>query len=150
MEDNDQDDLVQIVDENYEIRRHSLGAAPGSLMVHPDATPSKLRVIAYGPDGFEESELASVDDIDAYQQKWPIVWMSVEGLGSAQVFRSIMRRFGFSTLVMEDALSVHSRPKTEVYEDYVFTVVRELVLDKFIGVDQVSIFWGPDFVVSFH
>ena len=62
-------------------RRTKPGAEPGTIRVAPEAPPPEIHVIGYGPDVLEEHDLDSVDELPALLDRFPIVWINVEGLG---------------------------------------------------------------------
>jgi magnesium transporter len=51
---------------------------------------------------------------------------------------------------MEDVLNLHQRPKAEEYKDHVFIVTQMYRTYADLGTEQVSIFLGEDFVLSFQ
>jgi magnesium transporter len=53
---------------------------------------------------------------------------------------------------MEDVLNTFQRPKLDVYEDQVFIVARSLIYNEKkgrIADEQISIFYGPNYLISF-
>ncbi len=126
------------------------GAPPGTLVADPRAPKPVLRVLAYGPDGFKEIDGADVETIAGLRGSWPVLWVSVEGLGDAGIIEGVGGLFGLHQLALEDVLSTNQRPKVEQYGDYVFVVARKAVLDDRVSTEQMSLFLGSDFVLSFH
>ncbi len=80
-----------------------------------------------------------------------VLWLDVVGLGSLDVLRHIVTTFDLHPLAVEDVLHQRQRPKAEVYEDTLFIVVRiPHVRDGVTTFEQVSIFLGSDFVLTFQ
>ncbi len=131
-------------------KRVPRGAPPGTLVADPRAPKPVLRAMAYGPDGLRELEHADLDSIAGLRGEWPVLWVSVEGLGDAGVVEAVGGLFGLHHLALEDVLSTHQRAKVEQYGEYVFVVARSPVLDDRVSTEQMSLFLGPDFVLSFH
>lgn len=143
----------------FEVRRFKRRTAPGSApgMVVPDpAAPSPvIRVIAYGPEGMVEQTIASLKEADPLFERFPVVWINVDGLGDAEVIKSFGERFGLHPLALEDVVNTHQRPKAEPYDSTLFLVAREMTLartggDERLETDQFSIFLGDRFVLSFQ
>ncbi|MEW5763345.1 MAG: magnesium/cobalt transporter CorA [Acidobacteriota bacterium] len=126
------------------------GAPPGTLVADPSAPKPLLHIVAYGPDGFREVETEDPEALAAYIGKWPALWVHVEGLGDAQVIGRLGSLFNLHQLALEDVLHTHQRPKVEQYPDSVYVVVRPLVLNDRLESEQMSLFLGKGFVVSFQ
>ena len=126
------------------------GSSPGTLIADPDAPPPRLSVLAFGPDGVEER---AIDDPHALREYFPrhaVTWLDVQGLGDADLIERLGLVFGLHRLWLEDVLSTRQRPKIETYGDVRYLVVRALEGDGRLETDQISIFFGPRFVVTFQ
>ncbi len=62
----------------------TIGEVPGTLHVDPEAPPSVIRAMAYGPDDCEEHEAAEVASLRSLLHKLPVTWVNVDGLGGAK------------------------------------------------------------------
>src|SRR5262245_28175221 len=49
-----------------------LGASPETLITDPDAPPSLLRVLAYGPEAFTEHALQTPEQVRDFLRDWPV------------------------------------------------------------------------------
>jgi len=70
---------------------------------------------------------------------------------TAQEFDLLASELGLHPLAVEDALKAHQRPKMEIYEGALFTVVRPLTYDDAqarITTSELMIFIGESFVVT--
>ncbi len=126
------------------------GSAPGTLIAAPDAVQSQIDVIAYGPEGFVEKELTNASEIRHYIGKWPVVWVNIEGLGSADVIKEVGEIFSIHHLALEDVLNVHERAKIESYNDDLFLVLHMMAVGDHLENEQLSVFSGKHFVVTFQ
>ena len=81
-------------------------------------------------------------------------WVNIEGLDDSQVMEDIGRSFGIHTLWLEDVLNTDHRPKLEELEDLVFCIIKAVNYNerrpKRISFEQVSLFLGQNFVISFQ
>ncbi len=116
-------------------RRPVPGTAPGTLITHEGTTPTRIRVMAYNQDRLEEKELDRVEDLRPYLDKWPVVWISVEGIKDVDKLNAIGEMFRLHPLVLEDVVNGNQRPKMEVYDSNLFVVVRAACVKE----DQYSI-----------
>ncbi|MFK7962209.1 MAG: magnesium/cobalt transporter CorA [Phycisphaerales bacterium] len=133
------------------IRRTAVaGTSPGTLAVDPDALSSEISVIGFGPEGMEEADLADASEIDAHCARWPVVWINVNGLGDESTLRDIADRFSLHPLALEDVVNVPQRAKVEPYDEHLFVVARMIEAGGGIATEQVSIFVGDGFVLTFQ
>lgn len=126
------------------------GLTPGTLIVDPDAPHPRIRLIAYGPDRFEEQEIRDVESVAAAVGQWPVAWVNVDGLGNAEVIHNLGAAFGLHHLALEDVVNVPQRSKVEQYGDVVYIVARMASLGEEVETEQLSLFLGKDFVLTFE
>jgi len=134
----------------YHRRQAKVGAEPGLLSIDPAATPTRVEIIGYSGEGLVEERLDSVSQIEAHRARWPMLWVNVIGLKDIAVVEQVGDIFGLHRLSLEDVLNVHQRPKVEEYNDYFYIVVRLLARAQQLDPEQVSIFFGQRFVVTFQ
>jgi magnesium transporter len=135
-------------------RRTPPGSPPGTLVADAAAPRPRLRVIAYGPDRFEETEPRNVEALAGVVGHWPVTWVDVQGLGDVETVRALGDRFDLHGLALEDVINVHQRPKVELYENHVFIVTRMVGGPATDGggadTEQVAMFLGADFLLTFQ
>lgn len=126
------------------------GSAPGLLQIDPEAPKPQISVLAYRPESFVDAKLASVAEIKDYLDEWPAVWVNVDGLGDADVLEELGELFGIHRLALEDIVNVGQRPKAEPYQDELYVVLRAPSDATRRGVEQLSLFLGKNFLVTFQ
>jgi len=126
------------------------GAAPGTLIADPAAPPPRMEVIAYGPDGFTRQCISEAGEVQSFLGKWPVVWLNVDGLGDAATIEKLGGMFHLHPLALEDVVNVHQRPKLESYDGHHFIVIRMITLNDHVETEQVSLFLGEGFVLTFQ
>lgn len=124
-------------------------AAPGTIHVDPNAPQPRMTLIAYGPDTFHEQGIARVDEIAALRGRCAVIWVNVDGLGSADVILELGRMFHLHPLALEDVVNTHQRAKCDDYGDTLFCVAR-MVAGPPLASEQISFFIGRDFVITFQ
>ncbi len=130
-------------------RRPPPGSPPGTLVAPPEhAVPPSIRMIAYGPDRFEERPLAALGELDRPGPPWPVTWVDVQGLGDLDAMRAVGQRFGLHPLVLADIVYANQRPKVEAYDEHLFIVLRMPHLDDGLWTEQLSLIVGRDFVLT--
>ena len=131
-------------------RRAPIGAAPGTLIADPQALEPIIDVVAYGPDELQEQRLSSPNEANAYLEKSPVTWINVYGLGDPAVPEAFGEMFRLHRLALEDVLNVHQRAKVEDYETSAFVVLRMPLTGNRFDTEQLSIFVGERFVLTFQ
>jgi magnesium transporter len=125
-----------------------VGAVPGTLAIDPDAPKPQVSVIAYGPDALVEASIGNIQQLREYLSKYPVTWVNVDGLGSAETIQQIAEIFGIHPLAQEDILNLRHRPKLEEFDDQMFVVTRMAGLGEHFEYEQLSLFLGSNYVLT--
>ena len=133
-------------------RYHRPGTSPGTLRA-PEAPatagPVKITLIDYGPDSFEEKQLADIEQCFPYRDKPTVTWINVEGLHDVSLIEKLGKHFGFHPLTLEDVLNCGQRPKLEDYGDYHFMVMKSLYFkEEELEIEQISFFLSGTYVIT--
>ncbi|CAH2402504.1 hypothetical protein MES5069_310240 [Mesorhizobium escarrei] len=131
-------------------RRPPVGASPGTLIADPAARRSELRLTLMSPDKFETIEDASIDDLNAHCNVWPVIWLDCTGLANIPLIEEIGRIFSLHPLALEDVVNTGQRPKVDFFEDHAFVVVRMIDDVTAHRYEQIAVFFGRNFVVTFQ
>ncbi len=124
-----------------------------------------------------EVDEVSIEQIRSLRDEFNRIWVNVDGLGDAELVRVLGETFGLHRLALEDVLCNHQRAKTDEFGDHLFIVIREptvgangivpaagkagdaappkagqkaLHIPGQFDTDQISIFLGTDFVITFQ
>lgn len=128
---------------------------PGSL-VHigeRKAETVTITLVQYDEQHLDERQLRSAAELGALPAAPTVTWLSVDGLHDPGVLEGVGDRFGLHPLTLEDILNTEQRPKLDVFDSYVFIVLKALSFaeeSSQVQVDQVSIVLGDNFVLSFQ
>jgi magnesium transporter len=118
----------------------------------PGAT--RLNVIRYDKDDLLERANVTADDVAALVQPGRVTWVEVEGLGDESVLRRIAELFRIHPLALADIVNTGQRPKAEAYPEFELVICRSAcpvgAQASEFELEQVSILFGGDFVLSFH
>lgn len=134
-------------------RRSPPGTAPGALVADPQSAKPAVHVLAYGPDKFTERELRTAADFKQLPQivaEHKVTWVNVQGLGDIETVRQLGDIFKLHPLALEDVLNNHQRSKVEPYGDNLFIVARMLEGGMTMATDQLGMFLGSNYVVTFQ
>jgi len=136
---------------HHKKRRMPPGTPPGTMVVDPAASPSAMRVIAYGPTQYDEPLAGTPEAARALVGTVPVVWVHVQGLGDGDLITRIGKAFALHPLAVEDVVNTHQRPKVEHFDDHLFLVARHCdTSGAHLDTAQLSIFLGRGWVLSFE
>ena len=131
------------------------GLPPGSLVhVGEIRTDTVLiKSIDYEEKNLSESAIHDIAVCANYRDSSSVSWINVDGLQDTQTIEQIGNIFNLHPLTLEDILNTHHRPKLEIFDDYLFIVVKMLTFNetsRMVESEQVSIVLGKHFVISFQ
>jgi magnesium transporter len=126
------------------------GSTPGSLTPPPDAAPTTVRVMIYGPKGVEERPVSDLSELEPLREAEHVAWIDVQGLADIELLRRIGDIFGLHPLALEDAVNVPVRPKTELFEGYHEIITRMAQLDASgaLEIEQIALYVGERWLLS--
>ena len=113
-------------------RSDKAGLPPGSLIHvgdHP-AHETRIQAVDYDADTVDERLLAGLEDVARFSQTPAVTWLAVTGLRDTAVLEQIGALYGIHPLILEDILNTDQRPKLEVFDDYLFAVVKMIHYDE--------------------
>ena len=126
------------------------GSAPGMLQSIPGATAPRVTVFAYGPHEITEFDAEDIPAVARLRGHYPVIWVNAFGVGHADTVQAIGDAFCLHKLALEDVMHVTQRPKVEPYDEHLFVVVKMARRDPGLDLEQVSMFLGTDFVITFQ
>ena len=137
----------------FEKTYHPPGTSPGTLVSHEgaDLTEVNIRLIDYTDKDFIEIELASAEECQPYLNRESVTWIHMQGPIQADTIKNIGNMFKLHPLTLEDVLNKGQRPKVEEYDDLLFVIMSmPAAVDDVTSIEQVSIFMGENYIISFH
>ncbi|MBX3460883.1 MAG: magnesium/cobalt transporter CorA [Planctomycetes bacterium] len=134
-----------------EAHRPPVGAPPGTLVADPNAHETRMLVIDYGPEHFEQREISECSDLKPYIEKQSVTWIDVTGFKNIELIRVLGEMLDIHPLALADAVNVPQRAKAEAYPDYVFIVTHapELTADGYYS-EQAGVLFSDHFVLTFQ
>jgi magnesium transporter len=129
------------------------GLPPGTLQLvdAPDIPALRCRVVELDEAGYRTYELGA----DGLRERVPpdsgLLWLDITGMPDPELLNALAGRFELHPLALEDVINQGQRPKVDEYEDNLFAILtRPVWQDRQLKLEQVSVFLGTHFVVSFH
>lgn len=116
-----------------------------------NAPAPNVRVMAYGPGPFSACEgAAALEQVADLRRSNAVTWVDVEGVSDRPLLERIAHLMGLHALAIDDVAHVTQRAKLETYDDHVFIVLRMIEVDDMNGSEQLSLFLGPGWVITFQ
>lgn len=110
-----------------------------------------ITIIDYDEAGFQEKEVETIEETLPFKDKPTTTWINLDGIHQLADIEKIGTHFKIHPLVLEDIMNTGQRPKLEIFDDYIFIVLKMLRYDEEENetkIEQVSIILGPSFVIS--
>ncbi|EMQ94037.1 Magnesium and cobalt transport protein CorA [Xanthomarina gelatinilytica] len=128
--------------------------SPGSIVYTGENPTEKLfiDVFDYAIDFVKESELKSVEEAFNFKHTNSNTWININGLNHIQDIEKIGKHYNLHPLIMADIANTSQRPKIDVYDDYIFVILKMLYYDENedIKIEQISLVLGENYVLSFQ
>ncbi|PJI10136.1 MULTISPECIES: magnesium/cobalt transporter CorA [Clostridium] len=129
------------------------GLKPGSLVHIGKNTgeKSKIYVMDYKDECFEEKNLKTIEECYEYKDKDSMTWININGLEDISLYEKIGEKFKIHSLIMEDILNTNQRPKIEEFEKYIFIVLKMIYYkSNKLVVEQISIICMDNLIITFQ
>lgn len=137
----------------FQRRYHKPGTAPGTLLDHTDdRIAPRVTLADYDAATLLERQDVSVTESAEFLESPRVTWVHCQGDADVALLQKLGEAYKLHPLAMEDVINVGQRSKVDVYDErQVFVVLNVPVLrDEELVIEQISLFLGPTFVVSFH
>lgn len=137
-------------------RGQRAGLHPGSLVAHEDAGSFSLRSVVYNAERCVEEDGRAIFQ-PGFDPTLPfsdgaagVRWVEVRGAKHGEFLQKLGDVFGIHALTLEDILTWSSRPKVEVFDNYLAVFVAAPVSGEPGSERQAALLLGRNFVLSFH
>ena len=129
------------------------GSEPGTLIIEPDAKPSRIILIDYDEDNAVRKVDITPNACAPYIGTNTVSWMDIQGLGSETVLKQVGAIFNLHPLLLEDVVNVPQRPKLEDYNNQLLVISHMVRLkedESGFDTEQVSFVLGKRYLLSFQ
>jgi len=133
-------------------RRSQPGAAPGHAIesVPADVVGMTVHWLRYNDTELEERMECGLAEALEGMSAGAVDWLHFPAEPSPAALRWLHERLGLDPLALEDVHNGHQRTKLDFYDGHSFMVVSvPLLRDGELSLEQLSLFLGPHWVISF-
>ncbi|MBJ6367077.1 magnesium/cobalt transporter CorA [Snuella sedimenti] len=131
-----------------------IGQIPGTVIYTGEKSTRELfiEVFNYDNDNYIEKDFSNVEECFDFRQLDTVTWINLNGLNHVNQIEKIGKHFNIHPLVLEDIANISQRPKIDIYDDYLFVVVKMLYYDANENIisEQVSLILGENYVLTFQ
>lgn len=113
----------------------------------------RITVVDYDPAECRVSEADLPEACALYRDRPNMTWINIDGLHQVELIERFARCFRLHPLTIEDICNTHQRPKLDIYDDYLYLVVKSqhyLPESRSIEQEQVSLVIGANFLLTFQ
>ncbi len=120
------------------------------INISVEAIKTKLIYTKYNKNRFIREEISSIDEFLKDIEDDKVKWLDIIGLSETEVIEDICEKLKVHPLVVEDILNIDQAPKVEDYEESLFLVVKNIILEEEIQKEQISFILYRDKLISFR
>ena len=136
-------------------KKRKVGLPPGSALYtgQKQDEPIHLQLFAYDEGQLHESAPANIAEVMEATTQAGFTWLNVDGVHQVSLVEDICKHYKIHPLTIEDIVNTNQRPKVESLEGYLYVVLKVLEYDEeknSVGLEQISLLLGPNFVLSFQ
>ncbi|MFL0354600.1 magnesium/cobalt transporter CorA [Xanthomarina sp. GH4-25] len=128
--------------------------SPGSIIYTGENPTEKLFIDAfdYNNSFINELELKSVEEAFNFKKTESVSWININGLNHIKDIEKVGKHYNLHPLIIADIANTSQRPKIDVYDDYIFVVLKMLYYDdnENIKIEQISLVLGSNYVLTFQ
>ena len=113
----------------------------------------KVKLIDYDHSAVQEIEIADLHQCAPFVDSETVTWVDIDGIHDPTVTEAIGKEFGIHMLVLEDIMNSTSRPKIEIFDDYVFVTLKMLEFDhrtSALNIEQLSLILSDKYLLMFQ
>lgn len=137
----------------FKNRSKKTGLPPGSLVHIGDIKTKQVRIslVDYDEKKLVEKHHLSPEECLSYIETPAITWIQVCGISDPKAIETIGTHFKLHPLILEDILNSGQRSKIDMYQDYLFIVMRLPSFNQHnqFQDEQISLILGKNLVISF-
>jgi magnesium transporter len=129
------------------------GTKPGSIVYTGEKKlePVKIMLMSYDVDEVvqKQSDIKDLEKLDSSK----VNWINLTGVHDEKIIERIGEIFKLDALLLEDIVTVGSRPKYDKYENYLYVVASMLSVNEETGrlkQDELSLVIIENVILTFH
>jgi len=133
-----------------------VGNAPDELVYVGDKEePVNITLTKYTREKVETLDIKTFEELIKKIDKDKVNWINLDGVGDVELIRKLSEHFKLNELMASDILNTSHHPKSEEYDEQLFTTLKMVWLTKNdrdvnITSEHISIVLGDCYVITFQ
>lgn len=133
--------------------RKKVGLPPGTILYTGNKMDKEVSMELYSFDGdkISKKKIEKDERLTFLNQKGKLNWLNIDGLHDVNLINKIGEELNISPLVLEDLVNINQRVKIEVWENYIFIVLKLAEFNsrnKKIECKQISFILGENYLLT--
>lgn len=135
--------------------RRKVGLPPGTIFYTGDKVNKNIEMELYSFDGAEVQRKAfnESEDLSFLKEEGKFNWLNINGIHNIELINKIGQVLGINSLVLEDLTNINQRVKIEVWENYLFIVLKMAgfsTRNRVVEYEQISFILGKNYLITFQ
>jgi magnesium transporter len=113
----------------------------------------QITITEYDRESYRSMTTTHPEECAVFRDKTTISWITVAGLHDVETIEKISACFDIHPLTVEDICNTTQRPKLDIFDDYLFLVVKMQTYNTethLVDTEQVSLVLGRNFLLTFQ
>ncbi len=130
------------------------GLPPGTpvFLGEKKAEEVRITIVDYDREDCNIHETSKLEESLQYKDTPTVTWFNITGLHEIPLIESLCKSYELHPLTIEDIFNLEQRPKIDIFDQYIYMVLKLHRYNKEEGeidVEQVSLVLGKNFVITF-
>ncbi len=136
----------------FQKQNPEIGARPGTLSIPEGSPPPRIFVAQYDPQSVTRHEVEDVEALRSLRNADRMTWVDIQGFGDEAKLRAIGAIFELHPIVLENAVNVPQRAKSELHEQHQLIIARtpQIGDDGIVRTPQVCFIFGKRWLLTFQ
>ncbi len=136
--------------------KRKIGSSPEDLVYIGDQDQQiQITLIKYNGQTAETIEIKNIEDLKEKFEKDKINWINLDGVGNRDTMKELAEYFKFNELMTSDIMNTEHHPKSEEFDNQLFTTLKMVWLSKEnddiqLIQEHLSLVLGNNYVISFQ
>ncbi|KAF2955405.1 magnesium/cobalt transporter CorA [Marinitoga sp. 38H-ov] len=113
----------------------------------------EIEIFDYDKDKYNFIRTKNIEECFLKKEEKKTRWINFIGIHDTNSVKILCDQYNIDPLVVEDILNIHQHPKIEVFDEYIFIVLKMLSFNNVtssVEIEQISVILGKDYIITFQ
>lgn len=137
--------------------KRKVGLPPGTVFYTGNEKENsknvEMELYTFSGEKAVKINLNENDDLSFIKKGSGYNWLNINGIHNVELINKIGSLFNINNLVLEDLTNVNQRVKIEIWEEYIFIVLKMAGVNKLtkeVEYEQISFVLGKNYLITFQ